>query len=205
MKTPLALAVLVCLFAASLSAQSTSAILYLTGQVNDDGSTFTDDPGVTAEFETGVGFGAAVSRMFGANLSGELAIFRTTSSGNVREGGQDVLDLGDLDLTPVTAMLRYHFRPQQRVDVYIGGGIAQVFADDLDSDDLRAEGLGPVEIEDKTTGVLGAGVTVNLSERWGLVFDARYLPLDLSASAGGENASAQLDPLLISAGVRIAF
>lgn len=206
MKLQLVFTVVVCLFAASLSAQTTSATLYLSGQFNAGSSRFLDDePTLTSNFDTGSGYGLAVSTMFGERLSGELAVFRLSSSGEVRENGTKVLDLGDLDLTPVTAMLRYHFRPRQRVDFYLGAGVARVLADDLDSPDLRLEGLAPLEVEDETTAAIGGGLIVALSPRWGIVIDARYLPFDVTGTAGGQSAKAQLDPLIVSAGVRIQF
>jgi outer membrane protein W len=207
MKLHLVLAGFVCLFAAaSLSAQSTSATLYLSAQVNDDDSRFSDDPDVFAGFDTGGGFGLSLSRMFGRNLSGELAVFRLSSSGEIREEGTGMsLDLGDLELTPIVGMLRYHFRPGQRVDVYAGAGLARVLADDLDTADLRAEGLAPIEIEDETAAVAGLGVIVSVSPRWSVVFDARYLPLDVTGRTGGQSESVDLNPLILSAGVRIGF
>lgn len=119
------LMVLILMCAMPLAAQ-TDATVWLSNQMNSDGGRFATDEDVEAKFDSGSGFGVGVSRMFGSRLSDELAIFRTSSSAEVREGSVTLANLGDVELTPITAMVRFHFAPGRRVDGYVGAGIAHV-------------------------------------------------------------------------------
>lgn len=194
------------LFTAPLLHAQTSVTAWLSSQQNSGGDSFAaSEPNATTEFENGSGYGASISRMFGARVSGELAIFRTTSEGSLRANGLTIADLGEVELTPIMAMARYHFRPGAPLDVYVGAGAAYVMTDDLDSADLRADDLAPLELEEETTVVLGGGVTWSFSERFGATLDARMLPLTLRARANGESAEAGIDPLIVSAGLRVRF
>jgi outer membrane protein W len=207
MKTIAILLLLLSLLAFPAAAQSTGVTLWLTSQGNEDGGRFAAGDTEQVRFDSGSGFGAGVSRMFARSISGELAIFRTSSSADVREGSEMLADLGDIELMPITAMVRYHFRPGKVVDVYAGAGAAYVSFDDLNSADLRAAGLAPVRIEDELTPAIGGGLLFSFGPRWGAAVDARYIPLEISARAAGDTdvLRTDLNPLLLSAGVRLRF
>ena len=201
MKTILLASLALLLMAAPLAAQQTSATLWVSSQQNDGGTS--DDE---ARIDNGSGFGLSVARQFTPRLSGELAVFRTSSTTRLSDFGE-LVDIGDLEMTPVTAMLRWHFRAGQPLGFYVGGGIAHVMVDDIESALLRANGIDAIEVGDETTGVVGAGVTYDFSGHWGLAADARYLPLRLSGGPAGsrESVESDLDPLLLSAGLRLRF
>lgn len=186
---------LIILLAAPLTAQTT-ATLYVTSQQNTGSGTFPfEGQNLDIEFDDATGAGASLSRNFG-RWSGELAVFRTSSAGSIRQAGTPVFDLGDLDLTPITAMLRYHFG-----HVYAGGGVAYVMTGDLETEAVT------VSLGSETTFVAGAGATWDFSERWGVVADVRYMPLTISGrpSPDEDRIEAAIDPLLISAGLRVRF
>ena len=110
-------------------------------------------------------------------------------------------------LTPVTAMLRYHFGRGGAFDAYAGAGVAHVTIGNIESDDTRAEGLEPIAVESETTAVFGGGITYDFSKHIGIAADARYLPLTLRGrpSADDDAIEADLNPLVLSAGLRIRF
>jgi outer membrane protein W len=179
---------------------------WLSSQHNSGGDPFTaSDRTATVEFDTGSGYGVSISRTFAHRWAGELSVFRLSSEGQLRTGNLTVVDLGDVELTPVMAMLQFHLRPDAPFDIYIGAGAAYVLTGDLDSDDLRADGLAPLELDDVTTAVVGAGLAWTFKGRWGLAVDARYLPLTLRGRAQGQQADAGMDPLIVSAGLRVRF
>jgi opacity protein-like surface antigen len=190
---------IVLLLALPLGAQTT-ATFFLTSQQNRGSGDFPfEGQNLDIEFDRGTGFGASISRGFGryaSKVDGELAVFRTSSSGSIRSSGTRVFDLGDLELTPVTAMLRAHFG-----HVYVGGGVAYVLTNDLDTED------GHVALDNEVAGVVGAGVTYDFSRRWGVALDVRYIPLSISGrpAPDDDRIDADVDPLLLSAGLRIRF
>ena len=202
-----ALAVLIMSIAMPLAAQSNEAGLWLTMQINESGGRFAAGETEEARFDNGSGFGVSVSRKFGDRISGELALFRTSSSAEVREAGVTLAELGDIDLMPLTAMARYHFLAGRKVDLYAGAGIAHVMAGELDSADLRAAGLAPVRLDDETTMALGAGVSIALTPRVAIAADARFVSFEISGRATGddERFSSDLNPLLLSAGIKVRF
>lgn len=205
MKRLLMLLLVVC--APPVAAQPNDATIWISRQMNDGGGRISPDEDVETRLDDGSGFGVSVSRMFTTRISGELAIFRSSSSARLVSGPTARLDLGDLDLTPAMAMARYHFFPGRTLDVYVGGGLAHVLADDLESADLREAGIAPVRIENRTTTAFGAGMLVSLTSRAGLALDARYIPLEVVARVPGDDGRVHvtIDPLLISVGVRVRF
>ena len=194
-----------CIIPTSMRAQ-TAVTVWLSSQQNGGGDRFpASRPDATIDFDSGSGYGFSVSRMLGARFSGELAVFRTSSHGGVRDNGVEFVSLGDVELTPITGMLRYHFRPAAPFDVYVGGGGAYVLTEDLDSADLRDDELAPVQLDEELTFVVGAGVIWSFAGRWGASLDARYLPLTLHGSALGSTGDASIDPLILSAGLSVRF
>ncbi len=186
---------LLIVLAAPLTAQTT-ATLYVTSQQNTGSGTFPfEGQDLDIEFDDATGFGVGVSREFGS-WSGELAVFRTSSNGAIQQNGTNVFDLGDLELTPITAMIRRHFGP-----VYLGGGVAYVMTSDLETETTT------VSLENETTFVAGAGVAWDFSERWGVVADVRYMPLTIGArpEPDEDRIDADIDPILVSAGLRLRF
>lgn len=193
------LLLLLLLTAAPLSAQSNTVTLFVTSQHNDGGSRFPSaSRDLTTDFETGSGYGASYARAIG-RWSGELAIFRLSSEALIREGSAS-MDLGDVELTPITGMARFHLRPQSAFGVYAGAGVAYVMTDDLDNVDA-----GTVPIDNELTLAVGAGISYDFTPRIGAALDARYLPLTLRGEVDGESVDADMNPLLLSAGLRIRF
>ena len=205
MKTLIALLIVV--VTTPLAAQKTELGVWTHAQINKDGGRFAAGEDATAQFDNGSGLGLSVSHLFGTRVSGELAVFRSSSAAHVKEDAATIADLGDIKLTQITAMARYHFMPARSVDVYVAGGIAHVRAEDLDSDDLQSFGLAPVRIDSGTVGTVGAGVVFYVTPRIGIAIDARYVPFEISARANGddENIGVDLDPLLIATGLKVRF
>ncbi|HYK06073.1 MAG TPA: OmpW family outer membrane protein [Thermoanaerobaculia bacterium] len=200
------LVLLLLLLTVPLQAQTT-ATLFLSAERNSDGGAFPSDdaPDLETHFDSGSGFGVSIARRFG-NVSGELALFRLSSKAGIRQGRTEVFSLGDIDLTPVTAMVRYHFGRGGAFDAHAGAGLAHVTIGDLESADTRAEGLEPISVESETAGVFGGGITYDFSKHIGIAADARYLPLTLRGRPADDDAiEADLNPLVLSAGLRIRF
>jgi outer membrane protein W len=192
---------LLLLLSAPLFAQS-SLTFFVTWQQNGGSSPVPSDDGLdlTVSFDDSSGLGAAYARVFGSRFSGEVAVFSTTSDLRVSESAGDSLVVGDIDLMPITAMLRIHLRRDGPFDAYAAAGAAYAITGDVDVDDPDR-----LTVDDVLTLAIGAGASWNFTPRLGLVLDARYLPLTLSPRAEGQDIDADMDPMLLSAGVRIRF
>jgi opacity protein-like surface antigen len=191
--------VLLLLLSTPLFAQS-SFTFFGTSQRNGGGSRFPDATrDLHTEFDAGSGFGAAYARTF-RRVSGEVALFRVGSGARVRERGAGSQRIGDVDMTTITAMARVHLRPGAPFDVYAGAGAAYSLFDDLMNDEA-----GRVRIDNDVTLAVGAGMTYDFTRRAGIAVDARYLPLSLRGKVEGETIEADMNPLLLSVGLRLRF
>ena len=204
MRTRLALAALLLLLASfPLAAQSTDIGLWIAGaQIGD-----TNTDGSTIKFDDGRGFGASLNHFWTDHLSTEIgATALKSDNGGIYQDRIRLVSTGELKMTPITAMAQWHFGRHARIDPYVGAGVAYVLTDDLQSDDLDATGIGKVEIDDGTGWTVGAGATFNLSDRFGITLDGKYIRFRPdSAGPGGTTVRLDFDPLVISAGMRLRF
>lgn len=180
-----------------LLAQSNTVTLFATSQHNGGSSSFPGDPGenLTIEFDTGTGFGASYARALRGRWSVEGALFRTKSDVDIRAGALGSQNVGDVTLTSFTGMLRAHSQSAGAFNAYAGAGVGYAMPSDI----------ADVSVDNELTLAVGAGVTWDFSPRAGLVLDARYLPLTLKGNVDGEAAEADMNPLLVSAGLRLRF
>lgn len=156
------------------------------------------------------GFGAGANIFWTPRLSTEITASITRPSANARIGAGAQSDFGTLRMLPVTGTAQFHFAPMSRIDPYIGAGAAYVMFDDLRSTTLASIGVDRIALRDKTAFVANAGVSFGLTDRAGLVLDAKYLPLETSATAlsGGtdiDRLDIRVNPLVFSTGLRLRF
>jgi outer membrane protein W len=170
------------------------------------------DPSI--DFDSELGFGVGLNVYWSAKFSTEFAVHsvepdvivtRTNDFGGV------VRNTLGINAISFTALLQYHFRPDQRWSPYLGAGAAYALFDqvddpgDLDELDLREIDLG----EDYGFAVNG-GVNWRFAERWGLNLDAKYIPVEsdaniISTEGGSTTAEVGYSPLILSAGLTVRF
>lgn len=214
MRTRLSILTLLLLTAASLHAQ-TDLALFVESVTLDDGGFFiganvTGD--LLPEWENAIGFGASVNHFWARNLSTELGVSIADADVELDTAfGIGPLSGGSMQIMPVTATLQWHFAPEATFDPYIGAGGAYVMLDDLEGFDDRNTQIEAIELEDKAAFLVNAGLRVNVSPSWGLHFDAKYIPLTVEAHTRRTfglfqlPGEAELNPLLLSGGVRFRF
>jgi outer membrane protein W len=174
--------------------------------VDMQGSTTFED-GLETEFDSGEGLGISTNIFVTDRLSAEVAVFALTSDAFLNFEDFDQLELGAVDLVPVTAGLQYHFLGSSRFDPYVGGGAAYVMAEELESDDLDGVGLGTIELDDEFTWFVQAGLGFQFTDHFGLALDARYIPYEpgTESSVTGGEEDLEITPLLASVGLRFRF
>lgn len=162
--------------------------------------------GFTTDFEDGNALGASVNVFVARMFSVEASVFGIRSDASMAFEGT-TLDLGSIDLVPVTLGVQLHPFGSSRFDPYVGAGGAYVMADDLNSNDLDTLGLGRIELENELTYYLNAGVGFQITEGFGLVIDGRYIPYETSSrsSATGGEQDLEFRPRILSAGLRFRF
>lgn len=167
-----------------------------------------DASDIEINFDEEIGFAGTASILWTSGFSTELGIYRFSSDGSMDIGGvlDESIDLGQLDVMPVTLTLRAHFGGE-RVDFYVGAGGAWVTFDDLESDALRLGGVESIKVDDEATWLANAGLSIHLTRSLRLGLDVKYIDLETSATdnIGRDEVELELDPLLVSAGVMYRF
>lgn len=163
--------------------------------------------GFETDFESGSGFGLSTNIFLTDRFSTEVAIFALRSDAALTLDGGFPLDLGRVDLLPVTVGVQFHPAGTSRFDPYLGAGVAYVMTDDLQSTDLDNVGLGTIEIDDEVTWMANAGLGIQFTDSFGIALDARYLPVKPASKSklGGAEQDLELTPLVVSAGLRFRF
>jgi outer membrane protein W len=202
MKRSLGLWIVLALAATPLAAQSSEFGIWLAqSRVGE-----TDEEEALLEFDNGDGYAVSYNKFFGA-LSLELSATSLEHDGRLEAPGA-VFDVGSLDIVPIVATLQFHFARGGRVSPYIGGGLAYIMADDLQSDDLDLVDIGPVEVDDALTWAVQAGLDINLSERFAIAVDGKYTGYtpDAAPTRDPEDSiELDLNPLIISAGIKFRW
>ncbi|HET7706085.1 MAG TPA: OmpW family outer membrane protein [Thermoanaerobaculia bacterium] len=205
MKTTIA--VLLILLAMPLAAQDRDmTITAWASQVQMQGDNQFE--GFSSEFEDGTGIGLSVNRFFGRMLSVEASVFSLRNEVTLRiDESAAFIDLGKVNLTPITIGGQLHLAGRSRFDPYVGAGAAYVLAGDLHSPDLEVGERGRLELDDKLTWYANAGIGVEIVRGFALVADGRYLAYETSSRStvtGGEE-DIDFTPLLLSLGLRFQF
>ena len=194
------------LVAAPLFAQERrSTVTVWASQVDMEGENAFDG-GFETDFDDGNALGASMNFFVARMFSVEASVFGIKSDAALGFEGT-ALDLGSVDLVPITLGVQLHPFGSSRFDPYVGAGGAYVMADDLNSNDLDTLGLGRIELENELTYYLNAGVGFQITEGFGLVIDGRYIPYETSSRSsrtGGEQ-DLEFAPRILSAGLRFRF
>lgn len=206
MRRLLALAPLVALSLAALPAQAQKIEATALGTFFMQNGTNRVDADVAFDFSNGGGGGLLVGVNLG-KLGVEAGAFFLRTSGSIQFQGSTGVGLDKVDLIPLMLVARFHPLSEGSFDPWVGAGGAYVIGQNLHSADLDAAGFGVIDVESKAAFVLNAGVGFKIAKNVTAVVDGRYMPLKLDTTpmAGGTTFELKMDPLLVSAGVRLSF
>jgi outer membrane protein len=210
---PFTLAVLLFAAAVPMSAQSRAFDLTAYAAWVDTSSegTFDDTTAnpVDVNFDGTLGYGIGANIFFGERISTEFAIVRVNSDVNFR---QRAVANGNTqaEMMPITAVLQFHLAPHGRFDPYVGAGAAYVLIDDVDTpDELNNINFERLDFKDDVGLALNAGLGIRLSNNLGITLDAKYVPLESSATAvrttGNQDVKFDINPVILSAGLSLRF
>lgn len=165
------------------------------------------DP-TTIDFDSSAGYGVSANVFFSDRVSAEFALSRVDSESTVRRRAVTTPG-GNLEMMPVTAVLQFHFAPNGFIDPYVGAGAAYVLFDDVEDNGLS--GLESIDFEDDAGLAINAGLGIRLGERFAIVVDGKYVPLESNAKAvvlgSGQTSEGKVDisPIILSAGLSLRF
>lgn len=182
------------------AAQSNEFGVFISTSQFDD-SEITDDLGsIDVEFDEDMGYGVLYNRFWFGGFSTEFAYQRlgadlTLSFEDVVEGSTEL----DLDILSATAQL--HFARGSMISPYIGGGVAYISgeAGSIDADELEA-----ADLENEVDFLANAGL--NLGFRSFVIFvDGKYVMYEARGEGDSDEDALDVNPLIISAGVKFRF
>ena len=184
-------------------------LLFGTGSLDDGGGLTIEDArfGTLADtdYDSGLAFGLAFGTRLGKSwqLEGDYIYRRNELSDTVFSDGLQI-DEGDYASVVISASLQYLFRPDQNVRPYLGVGFGWV--QEVDIDFVVDCQENSFETDDFVL-QLQAGVEWDLSERWSLSAEARWLEvsgLTMEAEEGNGTVEADYQPwsLLVGLGWR---
>ncbi len=182
--------------------------LPLAAQSNDIGLWFSmaqvkDSAGLT--FDDAKGDGISFNHFWGGSLSTELTVHSLRSKAGVDVGGTRALSAGKLKMRPIIANVQWHLLRGSMFSPYVGAGLAYVTTSDLSSKDFDLAGIGRVKIDNKATWNANAGVNIGIGRSFAVAVDGKYIALEPDATAAGSSEKLKLNPLVISAGVKLRF
>jgi len=120
-------------------------------------------------------------------------------------------EIADVMALPPTLTLQYHLNPRGKVRPYVGVGVNYTIFYSEDASSSLVNALGPTSLDvDDSLGVsYQAGVDIDLSDRWFLNADFKFIQIDTTAtlnSAGTINTiDIDLDPIVAGIGVGYRF
>ena len=198
---------LMAMVAMPLSAQNVDIGLWAVSPELQGTTVIDEDSDIGIDFDEEIGFGATVDYFWTPRISTELGVYSFSADGTLNIGVlDDTVDLGQLDVLPVTLALRAHFGGDA-FDFYVGAGGAYATFEDLNSDELLAGGVDRIEIDDEFTWLANAGLSIRLTQSLRLGLDVKYFPLETPAvdNLDRDEVDLELDPLLLSGGVIFRF
>ncbi len=145
------------------------------------------------------------------NIGAEL-ILATSPHDISGEGALSGLgEIADAMALPPTLTLQYHFLPNARLRPYVGVGVNWTIFYDDDAKTSLINALGPttVNLENSVGVAFQAGVDYQLSDRYFLNADIKYIDIDTTAvlNTGGaiNTVDVDLDPIVAGIGVGMRF
>lgn len=208
----LTIALLALLAAAPLMAQRRIDLLIDAEGARRTGHNEAFTPGFRFEPQFGTGGGAGVGLNFflSDRVSIEAKAAALESQLRVRIVGTDFIataNLGHAQIFPISAVLQWHLSEHGTIRPYLGVGVAHVILHDVN------RSVGPsatgIHFKDPTGFVVDGGLEFNLSKRFSIYGDARYIPVETKSTASftGTTSSVQMNvrPLIVSAGIAWRF
>jgi len=208
----LTFALLAVLIAVPLAAQRRIDFLLDAEGARRTGHNVSFSPGVRfdPQFGTGGGAGAGLNFFLSDRVSIEAKAAVLESRLRVRVVGTDFIataDLGKAKIYPISAILQWHLSEHGTIRPYIGAGVAHVILQNVNRS-VSSTATG-IHFKDPTGLVVDGGLEFNLSKRFGIYGDARYIPVETQSSATfvGTTSSVEMNvrPLIVSAGLAWRF
>lgn len=152
------------------------------------------------DFEEDMGYGILYNRFWTRAFSTEFAYQRLGADLSVSLD-EIAENAGELDLDMLTATGQLHFGRSSLFAPYVGGGVAYVSGEAGFIDEAELE---RADLESELDWLLNAGVNIGLG-RFALFVDGKYVMYEARGEEEAEGEGLDVNPLILSGGVKIKF
>lgn len=147
------------------------------------------------------------------NLGFELIAATTKHNASGRTGTTGAIGrLASIWVLPPTLTAQFHPVTRGPVRPYVGAGVNYTIFYSEDASRALEAAVGPtrVRMSDSAGWAVQAGVDIDLSDRWFLNLDVKYIDMDTTArltttAAGTQRVRVSLDPLVAGIGIGTRF
>jgi opacity protein-like surface antigen len=182
-------------------AQSNELGVFISTSQFDDSELTDGVDTVDVEFDEDMGYGILYNRYWFGGFSTEFAYQRLGA--DLTLSFEDVAaDAGDLDLDILSGTAQYHFGQGGLLSPYIGGGVAYISGE---AGAIDEEELDSVDLENEVEFLANAGLNLNLGRSFGLFLDGKYILYEARGEGDSEDDAIDVNPLIISGGVKFRF
>lgn len=193
------------LFALSLQAFGQSEFgLSLTFPEFDESTIADPEETLAIDFDESVGIGLSFNHYWTRAFSTELAIQSMSGEMTIAAAGLPVFTAGELNAAAITAMGQWHFNRDGRFSPYVGAGAGFIGGEFEVAADAESE-RESLHLETEATWLAGAGVDIKLTERLLVNADVRYMPWSARAEDGKLDERLEIDPVVVSAGIKFRW
>jgi outer membrane protein len=163
-------------------------------------------PGANAEVSDEVIPATTLTYFFNDNLAVELFCCFAKHSIDATGSISGLGEIADTWIFPPALTAQYHFNSGGKFKPYVGAGL-QYIAFFNEGTGQNRLGAANVSIDDALGFTLQAGVDISMGNGWYLNADVKktWLDTEISWAGTGVTADADLDPLIVSAGVGYRF
>jgi outer membrane protein len=159
-------------------------------------------------FNGKIGYGVGANIFWGSNISTEFSGIEVRPKTNFVPTAGGTVSGPNLRMTPLTAVLQFHFAPNGTIDPYIGAGAAYVLFDNVNGP--GSLGVSKINFKDDAGLALNAGLGIALGHNIGITIDGKYVPLSSSTTAdyvsgGSTRAKIKINPVIFSGGLTFRF
>ncbi len=119
--------------------------------------------------------------------------------------------VGDVMALPPTLTLQYHFNPDGAIRPYAGVGVNYTvfYSEDASKSLVGAIGATSLDLDDSVGVAFQAGLDFDLTDRWFMNVDVKYIDIDTTATlnTGGaiNKVDVDLDPIVAGIGIGMRF
>ena len=167
----------------------------------DDGEISAGLDTLNIEFDEDMGYGLLYNRFWTSGFSTELAYQKlgadlTLSFEDITE------DAGTLDLDMLTATAQLHFARGSMLSPYVGGGVAYVSGEvgSIDQAELQS-----ADLENELDFLVNAGLNLGIGQSLSIFLDGKYVMYEAREEGVPDVEAVDINPLIISAGVKWRF